>query len=369
MDLKIGLLYIFLRCHISLAYGVSLFTSSRCRQCNRFNKTYNNLVESYPSLDFEKIYLNETTKAYAQKMNVRSIPLLLFGEGKDDKDRVLGIPHNYEKIMSKCKRLSEQEPKSKYSTSNNMNSNAIKKEHLVAAKLCKSIYDDVFLRSCEEFVEHPETDVQCGIMVSESTMFVCFRGSDDIIDWKQNFQFHMTTYPHGSDRKYHTGFLTQWLSVKHDVITKISTMLETHRIDIDTVVFTGHSAGSQVTLAALDLENMLRNIHGLELKVITFGSPRLCNSKFEKHFESHIECTRYVNDRDIITRFPISSWGGYRHLGNAIQMRNKSILTRDTSVFEAVILFMRGIPKIDIGVKDHDISEYVKNIEKWLEKQ
>lgn len=241
-------------------------------------------------------------------------------------------------------------------------------EHLMAAKLCKDIYDDVFLRSCEDFVDHPEMDVQCGMVVRGSTMFVCFRGSDNIIDWKQNFKFDMTAYPHGSDMKYHTGLLAQWLSVKHDIISKISNMLNIHRIDIDKIVFTGHSAGSQVTLAAIDLENMIKNIHGLGLEVITFGAPRLCNSKFEKNFESHIDCTRYVNDRDIITRFPIAFWG-YRHLGNAIQMRNKVILTRDTSVSESIMLFMRGIPKRDIGIKDHDIDEYIKNIEKWIDKK
>lgn len=50
-------------------------------------------------------------------------------------------------------------------------------------------------------------------------------------------------------------------------------------------------------------------------------------------------------------------------------MRGERILTRDTSVFEAVVLFMRGIPKRDIGVKDHDISEFVKTIEKWLDRK
>lgn len=372
MDLKICLLYLFLRSPVSLSYGVSLFTSKSCRQCNRFNRVYNDLVESYPDLDFQKIYLNETNRLYVQKQEIKSIPILLFGEGKDTGDRILGIYSNYDTIKRKCEFISKQE-KIYSTTSTHMKTVKVNKpitpEHLEAAKLCKSVYDDTFLRSCEEFIDHPETDVQVGMLVERSTLIVCFRGSDNIIDWKKNFQFERTEYPHGSGKTFHTGFLAQYLSVKHEVMEKIERVLVNHKTldKIDKILFIGHSAGGQCTIAAYDLREFIRTKHGLDMEVITFGSPRLCNSEFEKDFESSIECTRFVNDRDIVTRFPIQSVGGYRHLGNAIQFRKNKIIFRDTSALEALFLLLRGVPKLDVGVKDHDIGEYIKNIEKWME--
>ena len=372
MDTNLFLFILLMKNPLSLAYGVSFFTSSACRQCHRFNKVYNTLVESYPNLDFEKIYINETTKYYAQKHKIKSIPILLFGEGKESNDRILGVDSNYETIKKKCENLSSLDNKTMLCCKNDKSGNdepeklKLTKEHLMSAKFCKSVYNDTFLRSCEEFIDHPNTDVQVGIIIEGSTLIICFRGSDNIVDWKNNFRFDRSEFPHGSKRRYHTGFLLQYLSVKHELIEKIERVLSNHRIDLDKIIFTGHSAGGQCTIAAYDLMEFVRDKHGLELQVVTFGSPRLCNSEFEEHFESSIDCTRYVNDRDIITRLPMKHMGGYRHLGKVIQMRNNQLIYRDTSVPEALSLLFRGIWNFDVGVKDHDIEEYIKNIEKWL---
>lgn len=239
-------------------------------------------------------------------------------------------------------------------------------EHLEAARLCHLVYDDEYLHKSERFVDSPSTDVQCSMSVDKHILYVVFRGSDDRTDWSHNFNMNLVEYPPNSRNQIHAGFLVQWLSVKEDVNKKVSDMIEISNgrgKPIKTIVFAGHSAGSPpACLCAKELE-----LDSVEVRVITFGSPRFSNQAFKTEFETSKQCTRIVLDRDLVTRFPINFYNGYAHVGKPLQlMEGNIVLQRETTNFETFKWFLFGIPDFDFGVRDHDIRKYCEEIESYL---
>lgn len=240
----------------------------------------------------------------------------------------------------------------------------INKLHLEAAIYCKNVYKDDFIKKCDHFIDHKETDTQCIVNKENEKLFVCFRGSDHIKDWKSNFTIKLEKIlgkNADGKRKFHGGFMNSWCSVKEDVKKDIEEAFLNK--DIKTVIFTGHSAGTVANLAAYDLHEFIVDENNRNIEVITFGSPRCCNSDFEVDYEKKIKCTRFVLDRDIITMFPFGI--GYRHLGNPIQMREKEVLNRDTSIFESFKWLVSGFPFLDIGISDHNIEKYIEELQKY----
>lgn len=234
-------------------------------------------------------------------------------------------------------------------------------EHLEAARLCHKVYDDEYLHSSEKYVDSPETDVQCSLSVSKNILYVVFRGSDDLTDWYHNMNADLVRYPAKSETKVHAGFLVQWMSVRHEILKKITEMIETRKEKdpIETIVLTGHSAGSPPScLCAKELKV------DIDTRVITFGSPRFSNNYFKNEFKA--KCTRIVLDRDVVTRFPTSLGEEYVHVGDPLQLREDEVVQRDTTKFEAFRWFLLGVPRADFGVKDHYIQNYVQAIEKFL---
>lgn len=243
------------------------------------------------------------------------------------------------------------------------------KLHQTAERLCRDVYDDKYLISCEAHVFHPPTDFQCSITVEGDVLFVAVRGTEKKQDWRNNVKCSLLEYPLYSKREIHVGYLLQWLSVQSEVMLKVDNMLEKHKSVVNSVTFCGHSAGSITVLAALHFaeRGKLDATKRIQSNAVTFGSPRLGNKHFKKYFEENVSCTRIVLDRDIVTRVPF--WGGYVHVGSPIQIRDKEVLYRDTSGWEAMVWLARGVvSNREVGVGDHCMSRYCSYIDNLLEK-
>lgn len=238
--------------------------------------------------------------------------------------------------------------------------------HRTAAQLCRKVYD-VYLTSCEAYVDHPGTDFQCCMTKEGDRLFVSVRGSDAKQDWKNNFQCSLTEYPIGSGRMLHSGFLLQWFSVRHEAMSKLDSMLSKHKHNVGSVTFCGHSAGVLSLLFSLEFVSIKGSGEHSAIKVdaVTFGAPRIGNSLFKEHLEASVPVTRIVLDRDIVTKAPF--WGGYTHVGTPVQMRNREIIHRDLSCWEGVLCFVRGVLwDQELGIKDHDIGRYCAQIDNHL---
>ena len=323
---------------------VSVFTATHCRQCNRFEKVYKTIQESNPLIDFNVTHINQSTSVYSKSMNITHIPVLVFEDG----EKITGVPRNYDIIKEKCELISKNNSKIDY-------------DHMYSAILCRDVYDDKILHSSEKYIDYLETSVQCMFKVRNDTLFIAGRGSDEKNDWLHNFRFHMEEYPFKSKKKFHAGFLVQYMSVRDNFITLLDYMVTKH--EIKKIVFSGHSAASGwVSLAAFDLHKKIKKDYNIDIEVITFGSPRLSNEYFGDDFDSNVNCTRYINDRDLVTKVPFKILG-YEHLGKPIWLRNNGkIIKKDANGFQTFLLILTGFPRADVGVRDHYMDAYIKNM-------
>ena len=239
----------------------------------------------------------------------------------------------------------------------------LEKTHERLAKHCQDVYTKDFLEM-HVHVENKDTGVQCVLMVEEEEkqLVVCFRGSDSTTDWRMNFHMSQSEYPKGSGRCVHSGFLVQWLSIEAEFKKKLEVLMEENREIIREVVFCGHSAGAQCMIAAYSSKCIIDR-YSLAIKIVTFGAPKVGNDVFKKYVESHMNVTRIVLDRDVITRMPIL---GYQHAGNPIQIRDDCILERDTSTLEHLHWMILGARSSDAGIQDHFVWNYYAAIRRWL---
>jgi len=118
-------------------------------------------------------------------------------------------------------------------------------------------------------------------------------------------------------------------------------------------------------LAAYILEPVITDTFSKKTKIVTFGSPRYCNDKFKEYIENKADCTRIVLDRDVITRAPLPIFG-YVHVGKPVQIREDCVIRRDTTTMESIHWMLLGLPRGDIGVRDHFINNYRDAISGWL---
>jgi len=101
---------------------VSLFTGKACRQCTKFNKVFNDIIEKNPGLDYNITNINQNTSSYARHMNVSKIPVVIFEDGT----RLTGVPRNYDLIRNKC--------------NSSVKETRIPLDHLYSLQFCVVIY-------------------------------------------------------------------------------------------------------------------------------------------------------------------------------------------------------------------------------------
>lgn len=231
---------------------------------------------------------------------------------------------------------------------------SIKHFHISAAIYCEKSYDDSFLRKCDYYIDSQDKDIQCLINKEGTNLFVCFRGTDHIKDWRSNLNLNLVDIENSS-HQFHEGFYKSWNSVKHSIKNDIEESFDNH-MDIQTVIFTGHSAGVVANLAAYDLHDLIKKEYNKGIEAVTFGAPKCCNENFKTDFKKKINCTRFVLKDDIITQFPVGN--SYKHLGNPIYMRGQ--MYEDKSP-RSIFNFLGTV------VNEHNIENYVDEIKNLIE--
>jgi predicted lipase len=147
----------------------------------------------------------------------------------------------------------------------------------------------------------------------ESDLYVVFQGSMNLKDWIDNLKiFHETVY-YDKASYVHRGFMDQYEIIKDLIRNKVK--------DYNRIFITGHSLGG--ALATLCADDIFRSFSGKDIKVVTFGCPKVGNSNFVDVFNSHIiQNIRVVNSDDIVPSIP-SSWLGYRHVNGLVEIGPK----------------------------------------------
>jgi len=219
---------------------------------------------------------------------------------------------------------------------------------------------------------HPYDNKSSQAILVEHEQFLCmaFRGTDEIRDWFDNLDIQKREELFGV---FHEGF---WEATQ-DIWPKIyRDYLHAYKSKPRPLFLTGHSlGGAMATIAAAKMvyEDLPFT------SVYTFGQPRAMDRETGRKFNT--ECKerfhRFCNDKDVVTRIP-ARIGGFTHVGQVVYIDNDMKLHKGIGRWQQFIHTMSGAVEtfvekgFEAGVKsivevirDHDIENYVKAVEKW----
>lgn len=155
--------------------------------------------------------------------------------------------------------------------------------------------------------------------------------------------------------KVHSGFVHAYNSVREELISVITTLLQEKNRPI---FFTGHSLGGALaTLSSLDVSLGL-DVPGTRISVSTFGSPRVGNDPFREVYDNQLPMHwRLVAGGDIVSRLPKV---GYAHVGKRVVLTAGGELFIDPSALE--IIFWHSPPA---SLIHHRKAWYMLSLKTW----
>ncbi|BBN20210.1 hypothetical protein MPTK1_8g17360 [Marchantia polymorpha subsp. ruderalis] len=146
-----------------------------------------------------------------------------------------------------------------------------------------------------------------GVAEDLKAIVIAFRGTQETSyqNWAEDLYFRQLdlNYPGIEDAMVHSGFYSAYhnTTLRDSVVRGVLSILA-RRNDLGIIV-TGHSmGGAMATLCALDLA---ANFGMIDMKVITFGQPRIGNSVFAAGYYALVPNTvRMTHAHDIVPHLP-----------------------------------------------------------------
>lgn len=143
------------------------------------------------------------------------------------------------------------------------------------------------------------------MMPAQNTIYVTFRGSTSVIDWLNNLDFNLTTYPISSCTgcAVNEGFLLSERSIIASLTQNLTGLVAFY--SNPKIIVTGHSLGGALaTLTIIDL--LIAGFTNIEL--MNFGSPKVGNLPFAEYASNLIgDRYRVTHYQDIVPNFPDDS--------------------------------------------------------------
>lgn len=198
-------------------------------------------------------------------------------------------------------------------------------------------------------------DVQGSMILQNDTLFVTFRGSNDIQDLLYCTDIRRE---HIGDGIYiHKGYYDQFMSIERYITSDILKLISEH--DIKKIVFAGHSLGGALAkIAAPHFSYLLGSKKYIACH--TFGTTTVGNDKFVEWFVNNVnEHYRVEFEDDIIPLIPIHE--SYQHIPNVIKLSDSSIDTEDSYKYDC-IHFLKTFFSNDNYIKmvdNHSCKKYI----------
>ena len=220
------------------------------------------------------------------------------------------------------------------------------------------------------------------ILVEHEDFFtMAFRGTDELLDWLDNFDLIvkpvlLLVEGEKLDGYFHQGFWKATDDIWEPLLAKYQQFQQEDRDKqkdvkqkkVRPLFLTGHSlGGAMATIAAAKLIHQDLPF----ISTYTFGQPRtmthntarIINGKVENRF------FRFQNNNDIVTRAPARA-SGYSHVGSFVYISEDKSLHNDIGWWYRFLDSVEGvIESIPIkgldGVEDHSMSDYLKAVESW----
>lgn len=158
-----------------------------------------------------------------------------------------------------------------------------------------------------------KTDVQgyIGVLDSDRSIYVVFRGSSTISNWIVNIDAVKTDYTSFPECKcqVHKGWYLAEQTVIEDVIGNVQSLMNTY--PGYAVKLTGHSLGAALAqLTSMDLAKA-----GITSSVLNFGQPRTGDYDFAQFVSTKVASTwRVVHDMDTVPHLPPSTGMDFYHV-------------------------------------------------------
>jgi hypothetical protein len=147
---------------------------------------------------------------------------------------------------------------------------------------------------------------------------IAFRGTDSrsIYNWAENMRYWRTDLPlplpGAAGAMVHTGFFVSWngSALAPNLTAAAAALVAAH--PAAPLYVAGHSLGAALaTVAAVDIAARLPP--GADVRLVTFGSPRVGNAAFASFVrQSTTASTRVTHNRDIVPSVP-PTWVGFHH--------------------------------------------------------
>lgn len=192
-------------------------------------------------------------------------------------------------------------------------------------------YDQMVLTGpCTGFIvkkkmSDTKTDLQgfIGVLPSDNTIYVVFRGSDSARNWIYDAEFIQVDYPACRDCSVHDGFYKSMMSLRDETVNTVSWLRMQDSYKSFRIVVTGHSYGAAVCqLMALELEK-----ENIKVQVYNFGQPRIGNDQYAKFANSKLlSLWRFTHYKDIVPHVPPIKGMDYIHSCQEIYENEKGLL-------------------------------------------
>eukprot|EP00192_Tetraselmis_astigmatica_P025377 CAMPEP_0117674544 /NCGR_PEP_ID=MMETSP0804-20121206/15100_1 /TAXON_ID=1074897 /ORGANISM="Tetraselmis astigmatica, Strain CCMP880" /LENGTH=422 /DNA_ID=CAMNT_0005483431 /DNA_START=67 /DNA_END=1336 /DNA_ORIENTATION=+ len=159
-------------------------------------------------------------------------------------------------------------------------------------------------------------------VTGEKEMVVGFRGTDahSIYNWAENLRATKTDfqlpYPDAEGARVHSGFFRSYnnSALREAMLMSVLEMMDEHPGAPLHVV--GHSlGGAMASICALEMRLVL----GVEdVRITTFGSPRVGNDKFHNLFDNVLQRSRrFTHNNDIVPSVP-TMFMGFQHVATEL---------------------------------------------------
>jgi hypothetical protein len=166
-------------------------------------------------------------------------------------------------------------------------------------------------------------DVQGYMLHLNKTLYITFRGSNDIQDLLACLDIRRQHL--GDDIYIHKGYYDQFKAVESDITSDILKICNS--FEVEKLVFSGHSLGGALAMIAAPYYSSLfrGNKH---IVCHTFGSTTVGNDKFIEWFCKQVnEHLRIEYEDDIIPIIPIADT--YKHAPNCIKLTDDHFSNND----------------------------------------
>lgn len=167
-----------------------------------------------------------------------------------------------------------------------------------------------------------------GYLPSDSSIYVAFRGTEDVRNWIVDFRTLKTDYTSFPECQcqVHKGFYQAEQKLIGSVIKAVKTqhlLFPSYNVKV-----TGHSLGAAIAqLAAMDLVK-----EGYAVSIYTFGQPRVGTKEFSSFANSKLETWRVVHDADTVPHVPFEKGMDYYHTcTEEFEDKNGNLRTCDSS--------------------------------------